>query len=675
MNALHVHELLTNSADLLRVSAAVLAAIVLLYLLRPRQRRVEVPFGGLWQRVLAESESRVVGRNLRRLLSFLLMLLIAGLLIATLAEPLFGHVTFGQRPEPARPHTVVIVDVSASMQTEDGQNGTRLAEAQAALRAWLLAGPPQEDVLLLAASGHAEVLAGWGSDRAALNDAVDRLHATDGGLDLRRAVDTAQQALAHRLSPRIVLVSDAGPAELPLDVTPPSAAQEQVAIEHLRVGPARAWQPGQPAPEPTLTNLAVGELRVRADPLDPGRGTLSVQIRNDSKAPVAAQLLLAGSDTAFDAATFGATDALRRIVDVDAPPGLSTQVVPGVDLTAARFAVQVRGKAGQHDVAPWDDWGFAVLAERRELGVLVVSGAPGVDPSAGNLYLAAALFAHGKVKVQHVAAADYRPETFAARDRARHGIDVVVLDQAGFALPEGTPGLILSLAGAPTETLRLAEGPELAVRNEDHPAMRGISFADTNFDKVRLIPPRPGDTVLAVAKPRGVVMVARQDGVRTIEWGIDLLETDLGARYAMPLLVSNALLWLVGQEESLVPPLLVGRPWAVDAPVDATWQYVEPGQKPRPARTSGRQLLGQSERHGVHVWQSDGDRLVARATVLAPTENPTLLRPWGQTVRTLPAAPQVARERLGLPRWSLWLLAAMVILSVEWLTYLRRRTV
>ncbi len=669
MNALHVNQLLMNANDVLRLAGALLAVIALLYLLRPRQRRVEVPFGGLWQRVLAESESRVVGRNLRRLLSFLLMLVLAGLCIAALAEPLFGRRATGPKVEVPRPHTVVIVDVSASMQTLDGQNGSRLAEAQATLRRWLVAAPAEEDVLLMAASGHAEVLAGWGSDRATLDAGIGRLHATDGGLDLRRAVDTARQALAHSHNGRIVLVSDAGPAELPLDITP------QVAIEHLRVGPARAWQPGQPAPQQNLANLAVGELRVRPDPTDPSRGTLTVQVRNDAAQPVAAQLLLAGSDTAFDAATFGKTDALRRIVDVELPPGLSTQTVPGVDLTAARFAVQVRGKAGAHDLAPWDDWGFAVLAERRELGVLVVSGSPEVDPAAGNLYLAAALFAHGKVKVQHLPAADYHPATFAAKDRARHGVDVVVLDQAGFALPEGTPGLVLSLAGAPTETLRLAQGPELAVRDEEHPAMRGISFQDTNFDKVRLIPTRPGDAILAVAKPRGAVMVARQDGARSLEWGIDLLETDLGARYSLPLLVSNALLWLAGQEESLVPPLLVGRPWAVDAPVHAEWQYVEPGQQPRPARTSGRQLLGQSEHHGVHVWQSDGDRLVARATVLAPTENPTLLQPWGPPARTLATTRIVEPRVLALPRWSLWLLAALLILAVEWLTYLRRRTV
>ena len=130
----------------------------------------------------------------------------------------------------------------------------------------------------------------------------------------------------------------------------------------------------------------------------------------------------------------------------------------------------------------------------------------------------------------------------------------------------------------------------------------------------------------------------------------------MGARYSLPLLVSNGLLWLAGQEESLVPPLLVGRPWAVDAPVEGPWQYLEPGQPPRPARVSGRQLLGQSERHGVHTWRSVNERLVARATVLAPTENPTLAQPWGPSARTLPSGRVAEKPMLNLPRWSWWLL-------------------
>lgn len=204
--------------------------------------------------------------------------------------------------------------------------------------------------------------------------------------------------------------------------------------------------------------------------------------------------------------------------------------------------------------------------------------------------------------------------------------------------------------------------------------MRGVTFQDTNFDQVRVIPRRPGDVVLAGIKPKGAVMVARQDGVRRLEWGMDLLETDLGARYALPLLISNALLWLAGDDDPLLPPLPVGRPWAVEAPVDATWTVQEPGQMPHPARTSGRQLLGQSERQGIHVWRSDGDRVVARATVLAPTENPALVGPPGPAATTHPPPVVLGEANQGIARWAQGILAVLVLLIAEWLLYLRRRT-
>ena len=674
MNALRWQSLLTSPGEVARVGALVLAVLALLYLLRPQRRRVEVPFGGLWQRVLAQSEERSVGRHVRRLLSFLLMAALAALLVAALAEPLLAHRTEGRGTPPPRPHTVVIVDVSASMQTHTVGEATRLSEAQEALRAWLAQAPAEEEFLLLAASGHAEVMSGWGSDRQALDAAVVHLQATDGGLDLPRALATAEQALQHRSLPRMVLVSDGGPSELPLTATPTTL------LEHIRVGPAAAWRPvPQPASAAvangTLTNAAVVALRARPDPRDPGRGTLTVWLRNDGAAAMPVQLRLHASDVAVDAASFATADALQRLVELTLAPGLSQHVVPDVDLTAARFAVHVRPVGALPDAAPWDDWGFAVLGEKREISVLLVTGAPGVDPHGGNLYLDAALFAHGQVKRQYLAAADYRPDQFAAKDRARHGVDVVVLDQAGHALPDGTPGLILSLAAGPTETLRLAEGPELAVRAEDHPAMRGISFVDTNFDKVRLLTARAGDTVLAVARPRGAVMVARQSGARSLEWGIDLLETDLGARYALPLLVSNGLLWLTGGDEALVPPLPVGRPWAIEAPVDAAWQVEEPGQPARAARTSGRQLLGQSERHGIHIWRASSGRVVARATVLAASENPALSAPWGPPARVLSPSHAAQLPSHSLPRWGACLLAALLVLALEWLGYLRRRTV
>ena len=72
------------------LAAGVLVGVALLYLLRPRRRRIDVPFGGLWQEVLAQADARSLGRRWRRVLSWLLMSALAALM-------------WWRPPAPARP--------------------------------------------------------------------------------------------------------------------------------------------------------------------------------------------------------------------------------------------------------------------------------------------------------------------------------------------------------------------------------------------------------------------------------------------------------------------------------------------------------------------------------------------------------------------------------------------
>jgi len=663
------------------LGGSVAVALVLLYLLRPRRRRIEVPFGGLWQRVLAQSEARVLGRQWRRWLSLLLLLGVALLVWLAPAWPLLQGRGAPGTAQLAAAHTVLIVDCSASMATRDGLSAdvtvrgtTRLQEAIERTVALVDAAPPQDRFVLIAASGSARVLAGWGTDRAALRKTIAALQPRDAGLDLARAWATAQQARDGYANGLIVIATDGG-APLPAAALPGATA-----ARFVWVGPARlaAQAPNAAAGEALVEravaegfdNLAVEQVGIRADPADPGRGTLTVRLRNDTHHDQAVQISLAESTTAQTSSDFSRDLALRRVQLARLPPGSSTQTLPDVDLDAPRLAVHVQPAAGPgslQDRAPFDDWGFAVLAARRELGVLLVT--------TQNLFLEAALHASDRTRVQQLSPDRYHPEDFRATDRARHGVDIVVLDNVAAPLPPGTPGLRMLLEVPATDTpYRFAHNPEMVVRAGDHPLMRGVSFQDTNFDRVRLLPTQPGDVVLATAAPSGPTMVARQAGVREIEWGIDLAETDLGGRYALPILMGNAVAWLAGEDDPVVVPLALGRPWAVEAPVAGLrWQWREPGQPPRPARAAGTQLLAMSEIQGIHTWTAPDGRQIARPTLLPATEMPGQVQAQGQPWR----APRQRQQPESTPEWSRsaqLLLAALAVLAVEWLAYLRRRT-
>lgn len=655
-----------DAAGLAQLAGAAAAALALLYLLRPRRRRVEVPFGGLWQQVLLQSQARAFGRKWQRFWSFLLLLAIAALLVGALGEPIF-------RPQPPaavapRWSTVLVIDRSASMATLDGRTPaasaahwvSRLDEAKLAALQWIDALPADEQVLVLAASGHAEVVAGWGADRLQVRQAIAGIAQTSAGLDLHRALADADAMLAGRPGPRKILVTDGGPSlDLAADPTP---AFEQLAVGPLAQLPALATAA-------VIDDLAVASVRLQPALGDPDVGKLTVQLVNRTGQIQPAKLAVRSSPTGQLPADFGRDATLRHVAALQLPAGETNYEIAGVDLVEARFAVQIEGSDRQwRDRAPWNDWGFAVVTDLKRLRVALAG--------TGNRFLAGALAATGRAEISEVTAADLAgdPAKLAAR------FDVVVIDQIAIEVSPTLPALVIgaNLPADATDTAKMILAPDVAVRAGEHPAMRGVSFQDTNFDEARALKPQPGDAVLAVAQSGGLawpVMVARESPARRITWGFDLQQTDLVARYAMPILLANALGWLGGDPEPLPPPLELGRPWAVEMPNRRTdWQYREPGQPARPARQAAGQLLAMSEIHGIHAWQDGRSAVVARPTLLPPSEQPLASGLAGKPPVRHPPAPH-QNDPAALPRWAWWLLAAAAAIAAEWLLYLRRRTV
>ncbi len=657
----------------LQLAALTAAALALLYVLRPRRRRVEVPFGGLWRQVLAQSRAQAFGQRWQRLWSFLLFVAIAGAILGALGEAIW-------RPEPpaqqaVRWSTLLVIDVSASMATLDGRLPTssaatwhdRLAEARHAALVFLDGLPADEAVAVMAASGHTAVLAGWGSDREAQRKAIAVVAATDAGLDLDRLHRDAEAMLRGRPGSRVVLVTDGGPS-----LTTPGGSP--VGVEALSVGPARDVSAAVGAAAAVsateigvLDDLQVRNLRLRPKAGDRDVGTLTVQVVNRSGRAVAARLAVRASNSAQNAAQFQDDASLRLFRPLVAPPGASEHEVADLDLAQPHFAVHIEGaEPTWRDRAPWNDWSFAAVSDLRRLRVLVV----GDD----NRFLVGALEASGRADINEQTATE-----FAASVAGPGRPDVVIVNQATAVVPATWPSWTIAVAAPvdPTRIGALVQGPELLVRAGDHPTMRGVSFQDTNFDSVRLVPPGSGQVALAGANMGGrplAAMLASETPVRQLWWGIDLLETDLVARIAMPILVANALAWLAGDAEPLVPALQLGRPWAVELPNrQVDWHYHEPGVAKRQARVAAGQALASSERHGIHVWTDARGARVARASEIARAEDPALA---ALTARrpTVHPQPVVVQRALDLPRWALWLLAALAALTAEWLLYLRRRT-
>ena len=96
------------------IGAGVLA--VSAYIIKMRRRRFEVPFSRLWQRVLEQKDANALWKQLKRLISLLLMLLILGVLMLAALDPTLGAVDRKARS------VVILLDASASMKTMDGDD-------------------------------------------------------------------------------------------------------------------------------------------------------------------------------------------------------------------------------------------------------------------------------------------------------------------------------------------------------------------------------------------------------------------------------------------------------------------------------------------------------------------------------------------------------------------------
>ena len=159
----------------------VLPLIVLLYMLRTRRLDLPVSSLMLWQRARKDLAARRPVRRFERSLLLLLQLLAASLLIFALARPRV-HL-----PGSAELRTVIVMDVSASMQARDvrpSRFAGAVAEAHAAVD-----GAPGE-VMIIAAAVSPRIAAPFG-DAPSAHRVLAALRPTDGPSHLDQAVTLA----------------------------------------------------------------------------------------------------------------------------------------------------------------------------------------------------------------------------------------------------------------------------------------------------------------------------------------------------------------------------------------------------------------------------------------------------------------------------------------------------
>lgn len=616
------------------------AAVVTLYLLKVRRRRQAVVFLKLWQQVLADSQRTAWWRNLRRLLSLLLQIVLLALLFGALARP--------RRAVDETDRTIVLVlDRSASMSTADLDAQTRFAAARQAALALLLRLGPRDRATVVLADHHPRALGPIGTEPSELRRLLSTVEPGQTALDVAATLRLSADLLLGQPNPTIALFTD-GAFEFPSDVH---------------------WKTAPPGDAPSAIDLRGVALSVELFGKQRGNvGITAFQARRYRTNLTAYEVLL----------EVGSSFAETKAVEIELLLDGQTVAVDTLVVEAGGRAQKIYTNLAGHgaelearikrplDALPVDDQAFAVLPRPRPLRILLVT--------AGNLFVEGALLLDPTLKVQKIAPTGWR-------DDLAKEVDAIVFDRF---LPERLPSTAALILGAPVAasaspfvSKREQKTPIVTELDRKHPLMKWIDLKDLNIASSVVFEPASGDVVLARALRDPIVVAGTRGKHRYVAIGFDVQKSDWPLRVSFPVFVTNVLGWFTETSEAPDLALRLGVPRRVQLDGSAgAVQVTLPGQPPRQTTIrDGRLQLVAETRGFVELRLADQRTLTLPASLLDPEESlrpmATSLQLDGQPI----GGPLEGRSGLPVELWPLFVLLALGLAAIEWWTYHRRVTV
>ena len=597
---------------------ATVATVVFLYWLKPPPQRVVVPSTLLWDRLLKEKKRNTLLDRLRWWLSLMLALII-GLSVAS---------GMG-RPELSSPgrdvrNITVVIDNSATMATRTADGFTRWEHAVAHAGRVLGQGSASGQFLILDTSGQAPP--GEPGDRRSALEVLAELTVSLG--------DEPQFPDLPEGESEIFFISDG----VLVDDAPPEATLISV------------FEPAH--------NVGITAFQVEALPSEPTRFQAFVQVKNASDVGKQTTLRLSGSNEGGirDTLTLGPGETRGRSIDLGSFERGPVRAVVTAD----------------SDAFPADDYAYGFLPIRTETRVLLVTR--------GNVYLENVLADEPRLSLAVVSPAQYDPQVSA---------DVYIFDR--FAPPEapGGPTLVFLPPDVEwlTQTLAVVEAPEVSGWNPAHPVLRFVALEDLRIDRAaRIAMPEEGDAgptsvvgetgrapaaEVVVGSPLLPLVLVSERPERIVRVSFALEDSNFPLHPGFPIFLTNTLGWLMDEQVALArAPGQIEVPLAMAAVTDlegsdvATWSL------------SNRTVF-MADQPGLYTV-AQADRRLRVAVNLASTARTSVNDSRFTSDEITSAASTVLADTEAGPNEELWmafLLLALFLVVVEWVTYHRRLTV
>ena len=653
------------------VGAAALA--VGAYIIKMRRRRFEVPFSHLWKRVLEQKDANALWKQLKRLMSLLLILVILGIVLFAALDPTLGAVDRKARS------VVVLFDASASMKSMDGNESgskSRLQVAKEKTKRLVDSMGGGDIAMIMKVDGQATPMSRFSSDGPMLDKIVDGIQASDTPADLTRALAAAADALRDRKNPLIVVVSDGAFPEAQLGLVSweeqkvQASADKNLANVDLHGIDVRYLPVGHRS-----DNVGIVAFNVRRYIANKAAYEVYVEVQNFGQEPAHRQLALYNGDTAVE------------IKPIDLAPGQRIKKIypklPASLDNKLRVSLRPVEGAGGSDSFSLDDSAFALLPARKKQKVMLVTE--------DNLFLEGAILVYDNIE-----ALKYTPAEYDAKPSIADGMDVVIFDEHTPAVLPPAPASLLFFhptgPNSPFEVSRELNGPRVTEIDEGHPVMRWVTMTDVYTDKSNTfkIDSKKGESALAYSV-RDTIIAAKRDGRRKIvAFGFSLPSlgresaTDLPMRVAFPMLLVNTLDWFAGDQTDLLTTYPTGSRERI--PLDGVVGATEAEVKgPDGSITKTPIIDGLATFYGSRVGYYDVTAKNLKGAPIAQIELAANLASTFEsdiapsTELSLAGRKLEAPEAFAITRsrklWIYLILFAMTLIVMEWVTYHRRITV
>ena len=666
---------------------AIIAIIIaVLYLIRVRRRTVAVPYIGLWREVMEKSAHRRWHDWVKRLVSYLLIMSVVGLIALALMDPR------QEEDDTARRHAVIIVDASASMTaaaTKDGSDCQTRFECAVEDAQKLIDNMGMTDrAVIVEASGMVSAVSGpFSADKSALSRALKTIAPRSTTTDMAKALELAANLTQNRANAEIFLLTDGQfqNAEALGQMLPQNAAFEQKTY-----GSASG-------------NVSIEAFNVRRYIANRLGFEVFFKVHNGFDKPVTVRLKIVGledSETTLNPQAEHKVLAEKTLTIASGDSELRLYDNLTVQTSRMAATLEIVDPAGLKDPMPMDDVAYARIPDYAKPRIMCVSS--------GNLYLEAALLLNENYRVEFVS-----PEQ---AKRGQNGIDlktlaaeydIVILDNSYRNLGlvdttdwQGRTIFINPEAGyAPFKTTEVVS-PVIERVNNKHAVARWLSLKNLNIAKANTFAGIKNDELIMRAIEGPLMATRKTDDQRLVAVGFSLVESDLIFRVGLPVFFINAVDWLMDENTEPQRGFPTGQAWHVSVPDTLKRVNITKPDGSQllnlPVYENAVSLYGETAgfyRVVSHDVQNASKNIEFAANFYHPGESDLsspaaeiqgrihLKTTLGDEIELSEAESSLILSILEkLPSssqyiWVLALLIAMGLITVEWLTYHRRWTV